>query len=156
MELTSMLGRVVKNAGSERRASALFGISQSSFNNWRRARALPNDDQARRLAELLQLDPAFVLAVIHGERAKTKETRATWRRVADAFGKAAALVAVAVAPAIMAPDARAGFNSAPDAPTSRADNTQCTTRRRRRSSASTFAGTLAALGLMPPDELRTR
>jgi hypothetical protein len=86
MTYTEMLDQLTKRAGSERRASNLFEISPTAFNAWRRRRALPDDEQARRLAELLQLDVAYVLAVIHGERAKSDATRAAWRRVAETFG----------------------------------------------------------------------
>lgn len=112
MTYTEMLDQLTKRAGSERRASNLFEISPTAFNAWRRRRALPDDEQARRLAELLQLDVAYVLAVIHGERAKSDATRAAWRRVAETFG-------FDKARAVRTPPAR------------RARNTQCSTARRQ-------------------------
>lgn len=94
------LDALVTRAGSERRAAAYFGISQSSFNNWMRGRALPNDDQARRVAELLGHDAAYVAALIHAQRAKSNETREMWNRVAQAF----ALMRAAVLSALEPPD----------------------------------------------------
>lgn len=146
----SFLDALRARAGSDARAAPLVGIRQSSFSQWRRRHALPDDVQAARIAEVLDLDQAYVLAIIHGERAKTKAVRATWQRVAEAFGKAAALAAVAVAPALTSPDAQARFNNSQNVPTSdhqvRGQNTQCPTSRRRR--ASSFADTiLHTLGL---------
>lgn len=91
-----LLDALRTRAGSDRKAAPLVGVTQASFSEWRRSHGYPDDERARRIAELLQLDPAYVLAIIHGERAKSKETRAAWRRVAEAFGKAAALAVVAV------------------------------------------------------------
>lgn len=108
MKLHEMLDALTAREKSERRAAALFGISQSSFNAWRRRRALPDDEQAARLAELLQLDPAFVLAVIHGERAKSQQIRETWQRVADAFGKAAMLAVITATPFLLPSPTEAG------------------------------------------------
>lgn len=130
-------------AGSDRKASALVGVSQPVFSEWRTGKTWPSDERAARIAELLQLDAAYVLAVVNGERAKSKETRATWRRMADAFAKAAGIAAVAVAPALTSPDAQARFDSSKNVPTPAHQdggrNTQCPTSRRRAGSAFALA-----------------
>lgn len=113
MKLSEMLDTLVAREGSERRATAFFDIGQSSFNNWRRGRAFPSDDQARRLAELLKLDAAYVLAVIHGERAKSKETRAAWHRVAEAFKDAAMIAALCIGAASFGAPSPAQAGSGP-------------------------------------------
>lgn len=109
--LDAMLDALATRAGSDRKAAPLLGISQVSISKWRTGKAYPDDDSARKIAALLGLDAAYVLAVIHGERAKSRETRDTWQRIAAAFNKAAALAIISAAP-FMAPDARAGqFNN---------------------------------------------
>jgi DNA-binding transcriptional regulator YdaS (Cro superfamily) len=92
MESTAeMLDALRARAGSDGKAAALLGVSQVTYSRWRSPHTpdLPSDENGVKIAELLQLDPAYVLAVVNGERAKSQETRATWRRMADAFGKAA-------------------------------------------------------------------
>lgn len=118
-----MLHALTERAGSERKAAVLLDISPTSFNAWCRARAFPTDEQARRLAALLQLDDAYVLAIVHGARSKSDDTRATWDRIAAAFSKAAGLAIMAAAPFVMPPPANAaGFDIA---------STQYTLRNRR-------------------------
>jgi DNA-binding transcriptional regulator YdaS (Cro superfamily) len=91
LNYAEMLDALRTLAGSDAKAAPLVGIRQSSFSQWRRRHAFPSDEQARRIADLLGLDAAYVVAIIHGERAKNDETRAVWQRVAAAFGKAAAV-----------------------------------------------------------------
>lgn len=106
-----MLAELVKRAGSERRAAAMFGIAQTSFNNWMRGRSLPDDEQAKKIADVLGLSREFVVARVHRERAKSVEMRETWDKIAAAFGRAAMLALVAAAPFAVAPEARASGTS---------------------------------------------
>lgn len=103
--LQHLLDELRLRAGSDRKASILVGVSQASYSAWRRGHARPDDDQARRIAELLQLDAAHVAAVLHAERAKTDETRAMWQRVAETFSRAAVLAIVSAAPFMLTPRA---------------------------------------------------
>lgn len=125
-----MLLALVQRAGSERRAAALFNISQSSFNAWMRSRALPDDDQAAVLARELRLDPAYVLAVVNLERSRRKECERevtdAWRRIADKFRNAAMVAGAAVAITMMG-----GFTNNSFAGTSAEVNTHCRDKRRR-------------------------
>jgi len=119
MTYVEMLDTLCRRAGSERKASVEVGISQASFNAWRRDRSYPDDEQGRRIAELLQLDPAYVLAVIHAARAKTNETRALWTRIATQFKDAAMIGAVVIGAGIVPAPAEAapsGAQRAPSAP----------------------------------------
>ena len=97
METTQEFIRALRErGGSDTRAAPLLGVSQNTFTEWRNGTALPSDEHAIKIAELLQLDPAFVLAIINGERAKSKLARAAWQRVAAQFGKAATVAALAI------------------------------------------------------------
>lgn len=114
-------------AGSDRKAAALFGITQASFSRWRAGDDFPTDDNAVLIAELLKLDDAYVLAIIRRDRAKSKRAKAAWQRVADAFGKAAAVAAFTVAALGGAPEARADLTKNP-----RVDGTDYTLRNKKR------------------------
>lgn len=46
------------------------------------------DETGERIAQLLDLDPAYVLACLAAERAKRPDVRATWQRVAKVFSRA--------------------------------------------------------------------
>jgi hypothetical protein len=112
-------------AGSDRKAAQRMGISQASFSAWRHG-SHPTDEQALKLADLVSLDGAYVLALVRVNRAKTKQARATWARIADKFAKAAAVAVVTATPFLMLPppaqaESGPGFNS----------NTDWTTRRRK-------------------------
>lgn len=107
MNTKTLLDALKALAGSDRKAAARIGVSQQAVNRWRLGHSRPDDDSARRIADALQLDHAYVLAVLHADRAETDETRATWQRIAAQFSKAAAVVMVASAGLLGAPEARA-------------------------------------------------
>jgi hypothetical protein len=92
--------------GSDRKAAAHFNVSQTTFSRWHNGDDHPSEEKAVQLAELLQLDPAFVLAVIRADKAKNEAARAAWSRIAATFSKAAAVVLVVGG--ALAPEARAG------------------------------------------------
>jgi len=147
--LTDLLDALNERTGlSDRKLGPLLGAGEGAATQWRTGRSFPADEKIPQIAKLLDQEPAYVAAVINLSRAKSNETRAMWQRVAQAFGKAAALAAVAVAPALTSPDAQARFDNSKNVPTpahqEAGRNTQCTTRRRR--TASTFA--LAARALL--------
>ncbi len=97
MESTrAMLDALRARAGSDGKAAALFGVSQVTVSRWRAGRDFPTDEHALKLAELLEVDPAYVLALIRAERAKSSQARAQWQRVAERFKDAAVLAALAV------------------------------------------------------------
>ena len=129
-----LLDALRARAGSDRKAAALVGVSQPTVNRWRQGYARPDDDSAGRIAAALQLDHAFVLALIHAERAETAGTRATWTRIAAQFGKAAAVGLVAV-----------GIGAPSPAPTQGAPVPPlCIMSTRRRPSAAAAFAALAA------------
>ena len=160
----ALLDALADKAGSDRKAAPLVGVSQVGISAWRTRRALPDDDKARKIAELLQLDPAYVMALVHAERAKTKETRETWQRIAQAF--ATVLVSVAAVGGLGSPGvAKAGFDITPigtpsggqRAPQGGDSGQEATgihiVRRKRRKGSTAGAllhATAHALGLIPP------
>lgn len=155
-----LLDRAKARTGSDRRTAAAIGITQGSVSDWRNGKH-PSDEQALKLAELVELDGAYVLALVRASRAKSDAARDTWRRVAQAF--ATVLVSVA-AVAGGAPQAQAGgFNingiggssSAQDGP----KYALGLKRRRRKAAAKATASawlhaTAQALGMTPPRAAR--
>ncbi len=83
-------------AGSDAKAAPLVGITQPSFSQWRRGHAFPDDEQAMKIAEVLQLAPEYVLAAVRADRTTSRKARAVWVRIAEQFGKAAAVAALAI------------------------------------------------------------
>lgn len=112
METSVQLITAVRDiAGSDRKAAPLVGVSQTVFSNWRNGTDYPSDDKCVRVAQLLNLDPAYVTAAVRADRAKSQETRAMWQRVAATFAKAAGVAAVAIGAGLVAPQpAQAGFD----------------------------------------------
>ena len=125
-----------------------MGWKASQTSRYRRLKTTFSNETARRIALLCEMKPEYVVACMMAQQAKIPEARSTWQRIAAQIGRAAALAAVAVAPALTSPDAQARFDNSQNVPTSghqeAGRNTQCTTRRRR--TASTFA--LAARALL--------
>jgi hypothetical protein len=83
-------------AGSDRKAAPLFGVSQNTFSEWRNGTAFPTDDYALKIAALLQLAPEYVLAIVRHDRAGSQPAKRAWRRIAESFKDAAVLAAVMI------------------------------------------------------------
>lgn len=67
--------------------AAQFGITRSSFNDWRHGRVIMTDFAARRSAEMLGLNPAHTVACIEAERRLGTEMYPLWRLMAEALRK---------------------------------------------------------------------
>lgn len=113
MNLETMLDALADRAGSDRKAAPLLGITHSAFSAWRTGRSFPDDDQCRKIGELLSRDPAYVMAVVRAQRAKTKETRETWQRVAQAFASVLVTVGAVTAIGVTPGTAQARFDITP-------------------------------------------
>lgn len=99
----SILDALRDLAGSDAKAAPLVGIKQSSFSQWRRGHAYPDDEQAMKIAAALKLAPEYVLAAVRADRTGSRAARAVWLRIAEQFGKAAAVAVVAIGAATMLP-----------------------------------------------------
>jgi len=69
-----------------------LGISVQRISNYRTGRNHFDDLMAYRVAQLLDLDPAELVAQINLERAKRPEEKAAWREILKQLGDAAAVV----------------------------------------------------------------
>lgn len=75
----------------------LLGVGTSTVSNYRNGRSHPDEDMAKRLAELAGLDPLLVVAWMQAERSRTEAGRATWRAIAERLAATAAAVCVCTA-----------------------------------------------------------
>lgn len=102
---------------------------QSRISHYRSGRSQFDDEEAAKVAGLLDKSPAYVIACAHAERTKSADQRRIWEMIADKFGGIAAGVVFAVGAVAPAPSAQA-------APQAQAEASQGTigimsTRRRR-------------------------
>ena len=67
---------------SDYRLAKLLGVTRGAVSAYRCKRIGLSDELALKVAAELNLDPVFVLACAHAERAKQPEIRAIWERVA--------------------------------------------------------------------------
>ncbi|HEY8085315.1 MAG TPA: DUF3693 domain-containing protein [Methylophilaceae bacterium] len=73
----------------------ILGISQPTISNYR-VKLSPMDDKVCiRVAELLKIEPAAVLASVHIDRAKSEDEKKVWKSIYDRVGGIAASVAIA-------------------------------------------------------------
>lgn len=98
IELLDLLKSLNSNA-SDYRIAQILNVNKSAVSKWRVGRSGFDDETAVRVAELSGLQPEYVLACVHAERAKTDQARTAWAHIAAAFGTAAALVLLLGIPA---------------------------------------------------------
>jgi hypothetical protein len=79
---------------SDYAAARLLDVPHQAVYRWRQGLAGMGDETAARVAELLDLDPGYVLAELYAERAKTEEARSVWMSLARRLGPALAGAAV--------------------------------------------------------------
>lgn len=73
--------------------------TDTAIARWAHGKGSFSDETAIQFADLLDLDPAYVMACIHAERAKDKAVKKTWERMAKRLAAvAAALACVAFLP----------------------------------------------------------
>lgn len=64
-----------------------LGVTRTSISNYRSKRSFFDNDTAIRVARLLDIDPGFVVACCHLERAKSDDEKAVWTRIGGLFPK---------------------------------------------------------------------
>lgn len=73
-----------------------LGVTKQQVSRYRHRHDLFSDELAERAAELLQLDPGYVLACIAAERTKSERARRTWEALAKKLSGAVVLLFLAV------------------------------------------------------------
>ena len=79
---------------SNYRIAKLLGCDQSAVIRYTKHGTSMDDKYAIRMAELLEVDPAYVLACMAAERSHNVESSKHWERIAAHFAACLALVAV--------------------------------------------------------------
>lgn len=67
---------------SDYKVAKLIGMTTSSVSAYRKKGVTFDDETACRVGTLLNLDPAFVVACMHAERAKSATTKRLWEDLA--------------------------------------------------------------------------
>ncbi len=97
--------RLKLNASSDYKVHKFAGIPQQTVSQWRNGQVM-SDEYAVKVADLLGMERAYVIACVNAERAKEgSETSGVWRQIADAFKSHAAMLAFV---------ATLGFTGLPD------------------------------------------
>lgn len=86
--------KVAQNIPSNYRLCRVLGVPDTTVQRWNTGRGRPDDDMARRLAELAGLDPGAVVAAIRAEREAEGPMHDLWANVARRL-QAAALASLA-------------------------------------------------------------
>ena len=117
-----------------------LGFTPQMVSRYRVGKDQLSDSAAIKVANLLEIDPAIVLASVHAERAKAPEEKAAWTTILERLGGVAAIVLIGIG-AISAP-------SPAQANTVESSGTMCIMSNKRRASrkhqASPFAAALRA------------
>ena len=79
---------------SNYRIAKLLGCSQSVVIRYTKHNGTMDDNYALRMSELLEIDPAYVLACMAAERSSNVETTRIWERIAEKFIAASLAVVV--------------------------------------------------------------
>ena len=72
---------------SDYAAAKVLGLTRSAVSHYRTGRTSFDDVTAVRVADLLGVDPAEVLASVQYERAKTDEVREAWASLLEKFSE---------------------------------------------------------------------
>lgn len=86
-----------------------LGVMPGHITTYRKNRSHFDDKMAVRVAELLEIDPAEVLAAMNVERTKCPAAKAVWERVARSFSAGVMAVFIAVALNLAPAPAQAGM-----------------------------------------------
>jgi hypothetical protein len=84
-----------------------LGCTHQTVSKYRLRKDFLGDSTAIKVAELLEIDPAIVIASAHAERAKKDDERAAWESIVRRLGGAAALVVVGLFALLAPPPANA-------------------------------------------------
>jgi hypothetical protein len=127
-------------------AVKLLKMKRQQVSVYRQKQHAFDDTISIKVAELLDIEPGYVMACMAAQRAKSPEVRSLWERIAVGL---AACVVVGVGLAGTPTPSQAGFNNNRMGASSADGNTHMRTRRRRKPGASladSAAGALSALG----------
>lgn len=88
--------KVRRGLDTDYKLAKALGVAPNYIANYRKGRSRPDDTIAQRLAALAGLDPDYVVACMHAERAATDDGRLTWERIAKRLQATAVAVAAVI------------------------------------------------------------
>ncbi len=93
-----------------------LGVTHQMTSGYRAGKVFLGDSTAIKVANLLEIDPAIVIAAVHGERAKRPDEKAVWHAMLERLSGVAATVLIGVTALLPAPPAEAatGQNNPPE------------------------------------------
>jgi transcriptional regulator with XRE-family HTH domain len=77
---------------SDYQVAKLLGMKRQQISSYRMGRHTFDDQIATKVAQLLEVPPAYIMACMAAQRAKTPEMRKTWERAAKVLAAAAVLI----------------------------------------------------------------
>lgn len=78
-----------------------LGLTCGAVSIWRNGKGYFDDSTSIRVAELLEIEPAIVIASVHAERAKSESEKAVWREILEKLGGVAAGVLLTIGAATL-------------------------------------------------------
>lgn len=78
-------------------------VKQQTVSGYRQGKVFLGDETAIKVAKVLEVEPASVLAAVHAERAKTEEEKAVWKLIYEKLGGIAAGALIAITASTAAP-----------------------------------------------------
>lgn len=104
--------RVKLDVPSDYALGAKLGMHRQQMSRYRTLQTTFDDEASMRIADILEIDPAFVVASMHAQRAKRSEEKKLWERIATSMaGVTVILALVAILPTTTLPTWD-GFNTA--------------------------------------------
>ena len=88
-----------------------LGIGRAQMSRYRNGLDFLSDDAAFKLAALLEIDPAQIIASAHAERAKSGEAKAFWMQWAERLSGVTAAVCLGVGLSAAPPSSQASQTS---------------------------------------------
>lgn len=86
-----------KGGISDYAVAKILGVTQQTISKYRVGKDYLGDSTAIRVAQLLEIDPAIIIASVHAERSKSEQEKAVWREIFEKLGGVAASVVIGIA-----------------------------------------------------------
>lgn len=87
-----------RNGGiSDYAVAKILGVTHQTISKYRVGKDYLGDSTAIRVAQLLEIDPAIIVAAMHAERAKSEDEKTVWREIFEKLGGVAASVVIGIA-----------------------------------------------------------
>lgn len=82
------------------RLAKVLGVSQQRSSQWKSGRDTFSDEIAVKVAQLLEIEPAYVLACVQAERTQSDEARRAWEMLAGLVAAVVLAWSLAVLPCL--------------------------------------------------------